>query len=100
MAYVEGTIHGQGFSRLFTPEMFERQGRAIVEKGFAILEPRLDRHDYAAGDSFTIADAALLYVERWAEPQGIPLPVNVERHYRRMLARPKVQRVRELWREA
>ena len=23
MAYVEGTTHGQGFARLFKPEMFE-----------------------------------------------------------------------------
>ncbi len=35
------------------------QGREMVETGFAILDPQLARHPYAAGDSFTIADEAL-----------------------------------------
>ena len=117
LAYVEGTIHGQGFTRLFKPAMFEpqdvvhgtlglgqasvkRQGREIVETGFAILDPQLGHHPYAAGDSFTIADAALFYVERWAKPQGIDLPVNVAAHFERMLARPSVHKVRQLWGEA
>ena len=117
IAYVEGTIHGQGYARLFAPQKFgpqdivhqtaglgqasvQRQGRQIVEAGFAILDPQLGHHDYAAGDGFTIADAALFYVERWAKPQGITLPVNVAAHLARMLARPAVNKVRQLWGEA
>ena len=117
MDYVEGTIHGQGYARMFMPRMFEpqdvvhqatglgassvrAQGRKTVEEGFAILDPQLARHDYAAGDSLTIADAALFYVERWAPQQGITLPVNLQRHYARMLARPAVHKVRNLWGEA
>lgn len=116
IAYVEGTIHGQGYARMFKPEMFEpqdivhqtvglgqgsvkRQGRAMVETGFAMLDSQLGEHDYAAGDSFTIADAALFYAERWAEPHGITLPVNVAGHLARMLARPAVHKVRQLWGE-
>lgn len=117
MAYIEGAIHSQGFGRLFAPEQFEpqdvvhgafrlgqasvkRQGRGMIETGFAILDPQLGRHDYAVGDSFTIADAALFYVERWAQPEGITLPVNLAAHLTRMLARPAVHKVRQLWREA
>ena len=117
MAYVEGTIHGQGFARVFMPERFEpqdvvhqavglgrasvkSQGRQMVEEGFAILDPQLGRHPYAAGDGFTVADAALFYAERWAPQQGITLPVNVARHYERMLARLAVHKVRQLWGEA
>lgn len=116
IAYVEGTIHGQGFARLFVLQMFEpqdivhqtvglgqssvkRQGRGIVEAGFAILDPQLGHHDYAASDSFTIADAALFYIERWAQPQGIMLPVNIAAHLKRMLARPAVHKVRQRWGE-
>lgn len=116
IAYVEGTIHGQGYARLFVPEKFEpqnflhgtlglghsavrHQGREIVETGFAILDPQLGRQPYAAGDSFTIADAALFYVERWAQPQDITLPVNIAAHLERMLARPAVHKVRQLWGE-
>lgn len=116
MDYVEGTIHGQGFARMFMPAKFEpqdvvhqtvglgqssvkTQGRQMVEQGFAILDPVLARRPYAAGDRFTIADAALFYVERWAPQQGITLPVNLQHHFERMLARPAVRKVRQLWGE-
>ena len=116
MAYVEGTIHGQGYARIFMPQRFEpqdivhqtvglgrssvkAQGLGIVEEGFAILDPQLDRHPYAAGETFGIADAALFYAERWAPGAGITLPINVQRHYERMLARPTVHKVRRLWGE-
>jgi glutathione S-transferase len=114
--YIEGTIHGQGYARIFMPALFapqdavhqatrigqgsvRDQGQHMVEQGFAILDPQLGRHDYAVGDSFTIADAALFYVERWAPPREIRLPPNIDRHYRRMLERPGVQKVRQLWGE-
>ena len=117
IAYVEGTIHGQGFARIFAPQVFEpedlvhqtvglgqasvkRQGRGIVETGFAILDPQVGEHEYAAGSGFTIADAALFYVERWAAPQGITLPVNLAAHLARMLARPAVHKVRQIWGKA
>lgn len=117
MAYVEGTIHGQGFARMFMPKLFEpqdvvhqaiglgassvrAQGLAMVEQGFGILDPLLVRHDYAVGDTLTIADAALFYVERWAPQNGVTLPVNLTRHLERMFARPAVHKVRQLWGEA
>lgn len=117
MDYVEGTIHGQGFGRIFAPQMFEpqdalhraaglgsssvrAQGRRMVEKGFAILDPQLARRDYAAGEGFTIADAALFYVERWAPSYDITLPINLRKHLDRMLDRRAVQTVRQLWGEA
>jgi len=117
LAYIEGSIHGQGYARLFKPQMFEpqdmvhgtlglgqssvkRQGRQIVETGFAILDPALGRHPYAAGGVLTIADFALFYVERWAAPQGIELPINVTAHFERMLARPAVHKIRTLWGES
>jgi glutathione S-transferase len=113
IAYVEGTIHGQGYARIFMPEKFEPQdivhqtlglggtsvtdqGWQIVEEGFAILDPQHARRPYAAGDGFGIADAALFYAERWAS--GVTL-INVQRHYERMLARSAVHKVRQLWGE-
>jgi glutathione S-transferase len=116
IAYVEGTIHGQGYARIFMPEKFEPQdivhqtlglgrtsvtdqGRQIVEEGFAILDPQLGRRPFAAGDGFSIADAALFYAERWASGAGVRLSINVQRHYERMLARPAIHKVRQLWGE-
>ena len=117
MDYVEGTIHGQGYGRIFMPAKFEpqdmvhqatglgsasvkAQGLQMVEQGFAILDPQLARHDYAMGDTLTIADLALFYVERWAPQNGVTLPINLRRHFDRMLARPAVEKVRRIWGEA
>ena len=102
MDYAVGTIHGQGFARIFTTANFtpneadheavKARGRDIVEKAFAIVDAMLAGKEYAAG-SFSIADAALFYVEFWADKIKIDLPPNCLAHYRRMLARPVVQRV-------
>lgn len=102
MAYIVGTIHGQGFARIFATSTFTRNatdyesvrglGRDIVEKGFSVLSEALGREPYLAGD-FTVADALLFYIEFWAEKTEIALPANLGAHYLRMLARPVVNRV-------
>ncbi len=107
MEYVEGTLHGQGFGRLFMPTRFEpqdvvhqatglgsgsvkAQGRTMVEEGLAILERELGVHPYVAGEHLSVADAALFYALRWAPQQKIPLPPGLAAHLRRMCARPAV----------
>lgn len=102
MAYVVGTIHGQGFARIFATSSFTRSaadhgsvqelGRDIVAKGFSILNEELAGSDYVAG-AFSVADPVLFYVEFWADKTDIPLPPNLAAHYQRMLLRPAVQRV-------
>ena len=122
LAYVEGTVHGQGFTRIFKPELYEpqdvvhttlgvgqskvkKQGRELVEKGFAILDRQLgaartDESRYAVSESLSIADAALFYVERWAPQMDIPLPSNLAAHLALMKTRPAVQRVLAAWGES
>jgi len=102
MDYVVGTLHGRGFARIFTTDSFtpnaadheavKARGREIVDKGFALMNDALAGKDYVAGD-FSIADAALFYVEFWADKLGIALPQHCRAHYKRMLERPVVQRV-------
>ena len=92
-AVVHGTL-GVGASSV------EKQGREIVEQGFAILERQIAGHGYAVGDTFGIADAALFYVERWAPQRKIALPPNLAAHLDRVKARPAVQRVMKVWGEA
>lgn len=102
LAFIVGTIHGQGFARLFATDSFTRNpsdhaavralGRNIVEKSFAILNDLLDTKTYVAG-RFSIVDPILFYVEFWADKTDIPLPPALVEHYRRMLTRPAVQRV-------
>ncbi|PKO91269.1 MAG: glutathione S-transferase [Betaproteobacteria bacterium HGW-Betaproteobacteria-1] len=102
MDYVVGTIHGQGYTRIFTTssysaneadhEVIQARGREIVEKGFAVMSEVLAGKDYVVG-SFSIADAALFYVEFWADKIKLELPPNCLAHYRRMLQRPVVRQV-------
>ncbi len=102
MDYAVGTLHGQGFARIFTTDKFtpnpadyeavKTQGLDIINKAFAILNQQLPAEGYALG-AFSIADAALFYVEFWADKTGVTLPENCLKHYRLMLSRPVVKRV-------
>lgn len=116
MDYAIGTLHLQGFGRLFKTELYEpqdvlhqtlklgqdsvkEQGREIIDQALTILDRQMEGRAYVAGDAFTIGDTALFYAERWAPQQGIPLPSNLAGHFERMAARPTVTRVREIWGE-
>jgi glutathione S-transferase len=102
MDYVVGTIHGQGYTRIFTTanysdntaehEAIQTRGREIVAKGLAVMDAQLASRDYLAGH-FSIADAALFYVEFWADKIKLALPPNCLAHYQRMLLRPAVRQV-------
>jgi glutathione S-transferase len=103
MEYAVGTMHGQGFGRIFRPgnygpadqeEATKARGREMVEKGFQILDQALAGKDYLGGKQLSAADAAVFYVEFWAAGRlNMTLPPNVAAHYARMKARPAVQRV-------
>ena len=45
------------------------------------------------GETFSIADAALFYVEFWADHLGLPLPAHCRTHFERLRTRPAVQQV-------
>jgi glutathione S-transferase len=100
--YAVATVHMQGFGRQFrasnfTPnvtdeEAVKTKGREIAEKGFTLIDKALEGKDYAVG-KFSIADAAIFYVEFWSKRVGMTLPANCAAHLGRMLARPAVQRV-------
>jgi glutathione S-transferase len=102
MEYAVGTVHGQGFGRIFRPgnfgpadseEQVKARGREMVEKGFAILDQALAGKNFLAGGALSIADAALFYCEFWAAGRlGMKLPANCAAHYERMKGRPAVQR--------
>ena len=103
MEYAVGTMHGQGFARIFRPGNFgpaeaedqvKARGREMVEKGFAVLDKALAGKSYLGGNELSAADTALFYVEFWAAGRlNMKLPPNCAAHYERMKARPAVQRV-------
>jgi glutathione S-transferase len=103
MDYVVSTLHMQGFSRMFRPGNFapseadhdavKARGKEIFENGLKVMDKALDGKDYVVG-SFSIADAALFYVEFWAAARmGLTLPANCAAHFARMKARPAVAAV-------
>jgi glutathione S-transferase len=95
-------VHGQGFTRIFTADRYsddpERQkhvqveGRGIVLRGLCQFDLRLKARDYVVG-SLSIADAALFYLEFWADRIDLELPERCALHYRRLLGRRSVQQV-------
>ena len=103
MDYVVSTVHMQGFARMFRPanhapsesdhDAVKARGHEIFAKGLAMFDAVLAGKDYLTG-SFSVADAALFYVEFWwASRLGLAVPANCAGHYTRMLARPAVARV-------
>ncbi len=103
--YIVSTLHMQGFTRMVRPGLFtpneaefdkvKADGLAIVEKGLALMDEKLADRDYLMGE-FTIADAALFYVENWMVARmGAGLPPHCQAHYERMLARDGVKRALE-----
>ncbi len=102
MNLIISACHGQGFTRIFTTERYTRkpeeheqirnQGRNIVQGCLSTIDARI-RYGRIVGEQFSIADAALFYVEFWAAKTGIPLPEACHAHYQRMLQRPSVRQV-------
>lgn len=104
LSYCVGGIHQQGFTRLFVPERYmvretdrevvESQGRLIVQQGFGILAKRLatSQSGYLF-ERFSIVDAALFYLEFWADRIGLAMPSACQEHFSLMLQRPKVRQV-------
>ena len=102
ISFVVNTIHMQGFARIFTTNKFtpnerdyewvKQQGRDIINKGFAVVNNMLSGKGYVL-DNFSIADAALFYVEFWAIKTDIELPPACLKHYQLMLNRMSVRQV-------
>ncbi len=103
MDYVISTMHMRGFTMIFRPEMFagpngdtegvKARGTEMFTRGLALMNDALAGKEYLLGP-FSIADAALFYVEFWGAARlKLALPPNCAAHDARMLARPAVARV-------
>jgi glutathione S-transferase len=102
MDYAISTVHMRSYTLMNRPANFspiesahdsiKTRGRENFDKGLAILNQALEGKEYVAGN-FSIADAALFYVELWASRGNVPLPPNCAAHFARMQARPAVAAV-------
>ncbi|WP_320819753.1 glutathione S-transferase family protein [Thalassolituus sp.] len=100
--YAVNTIHGHGFTRIFTTDRYaseqseqervKKQGEILVKKGFTYINRLLSPSGFVV-DHFSIADVALFYNEFWAQRLGIKLPEGCQKHYELMLGRNAVRQV-------
>ena len=110
MDYVVGTVHGHGYTRIFTTDQYlpegldeaerarwqeavQAKGREIVGQAFTVIEARLNDDGHVAGPRFSVADAAFFYVAFWADKLGLSMPPRCTALYQRLRARPVVRRV-------
>lgn len=108
LSYCVYQIHGQGFTRIFTPqhyrlplsedqsqdELIAATGKGIIEEGFGWIAQQLAQGGpLPLGKTLSVADAALFYVEFWADKTDIALPDACVTHYQAMLQRPAVRQV-------
>jgi glutathione S-transferase len=95
LGYINSEIH-KSYGPLFNPAITAaaREERvAYLHKRYAILEGRLERHDYLVGERFSAADAYLFTLTRWAELLKVDLSAfpNVLAFQKRIAARPAVR---------
>jgi glutathione S-transferase len=110
MDHAVDTVHGQGFTRLFTTDRYlpdglnaadtaqwttaiTARGQAIVREGFDVIEAGLPETGCAMGADFSIADAALFYVFFWASKTHLALPPRCQALFEHLRARPVVHQV-------
>lgn len=95
LTFIGTEIH-KSFSPLFNPNMPE-EGKKIYRERlanrFGFVNNELAGKDYLMGDHFTVADAYLYTVTRWAKPMALDLSAfpNLQAHQQRVGARPAVQ---------
>ena len=95
LGYINSEIH-KTYSPLFNSSIAgpAREERvAYLRKRYGVIEQRLSKHNYLVGESFTIADAYLFTVTRWADIVKLDLSdfPSVRAFQTRIAARPAVQ---------
>lgn len=93
--YITSEIH-KSYSPLFNPKTLPEVRAERVEylrKRYALLDQQLAGRKYLLGDQFTVADAYLFVVTRWATAARVDLTgfANVQAFQARVAARPAVQ---------
>jgi glutathione S-transferase len=86
----------KSYSPLFrpnTPDAYKDIARENLGKRYDWINGVLANRPYLTGDTFTVADAYLFTVTRWAPRVGVDLAKwpNVAAYVNRIAARPKVQ---------
>lgn len=92
--FVATELH-KGFTPLFrpdTPEAFKPTARALLEKKLEYVDAALADQQWINGENFSIADAYLFTVPRWAVAVKLNFPQagNIANYMQRVASRPAV----------
>ncbi|MDU4352745.1 glutathione transferase GstA [Phytobacter diazotrophicus] len=92
--FVATELH-KGFTPLFrpdTPEAFKPTARALLEKKLEYVDAALADQQWINGENFSIADAYLFTVLRWAVAVKLSFPQagNIANYMQRVASRPAV----------
>jgi glutathione S-transferase len=95
LGYINSEIH-KSYSPLFkadTPDATRTERLEYLRKRYSLIEKTLAKQNWLLGDHFTIADAYLFTVTRWAEFVKLDLSVfpALTAFQQRVAARPAVQ---------
>ncbi|CNH40399.1 glutathione transferase GstA [Yersinia mollaretii] len=93
--FVATELH-KGFSPLFnpkTPEEYKVIARERLDKQFSYVDSVLAHHDYLLGKKFSVADAYLFTVTRWASALNIEITQrsHLDQYMVRVAERPAVK---------
>jgi glutathione S-transferase len=98
LGYINSEIH-KTYSPLFrpgTPDATKEERKAYLAKRYALLEAKLAKQPFIAGDTFSIADAYLFTVTSWAPAVKVDLSAfpNLLAYQARIAERPEVRAAR------
>jgi len=99
LGYINSELH-KSYSPLFnpaTPEATREERKEYLRRRYALIEATLTRHPYLLGDEFTVADAYLFTVTRWAQFVDLDLTAfpHLQAFQQLVAARPAVARALE-----
>jgi len=95
LGYINSEIH-KTYSMLFKPALpadVRAEREEYLLRRYELLDRKLEGRQYLFGDRFTIADAYLFTVMRWAQAVKVDLSrfANLQKFQERVGARPAVQ---------
>ena len=94
LVYIATEIH-KNFSPLFRKST-DPVPRETLQKRIDFAAQTLAKQPYLLGDKFSVADAYLFAVLRWAPRVEVPLPPVLQQYMDRMKARPAVAKALEV----
>lgn len=92
LGFISTELH-KGFSPLFgkVNDEADAAARKKLDTRLAFIADKIKGKKYVMGDQFTVADAYLFTVLRWATPANVHLAPALVEYRDRIAARPKVQ---------